>query len=423
MACLSVLARISAALIFLTLVVPSVAQSANRTAAAGTVTVQSLSLLDVVDNLDETSCSAAPRLGTAAFECVGLAGRSHGQSCLIDHILIGDRLDGPKELACVKSCPGGERNSDACENFPCINRLAGRPYFKTFAALPADVKTRLAADYNTLIQLVRAEGTPQYAALGGDSKRGAVKRDILGIVLKGLLDVDSGKDIGPGEMLPFGECILERASTREKVNGLELHPSKRYGQAPRVNTGNPADASPMDTSANGNLNVYESAFLRCSRVSPDLSKCLAGQITAEFPDLLAGEILHELVHFNQFKFGHEMIAKDNVPDDAKSILDEIMAYGVSREHLYYRQGLSPANVALLTGAGMKGQVAEFQNAWRDLGEDRQEEVALWAHHTYAWMRARLTSPNRPADEGRTWSLMCSAIARHNQKKHTIIPCY
>src|SRR3954454_19449053 len=93
-----VLVQICTVLICLMLVVPVVAQSTSRPAAAGTVTVQSLSLLNVLDSMDEASCSAAPRPGTAPFECVGMAGRSHGQSCLVDHIHLG-ALDGPKELA------------------------------------------------------------------------------------------------------------------------------------------------------------------------------------------------------------------------------------------------------------------------------------------------------------------------------------
>lgn len=342
-----------------------------------------------------------------------MAGRSWGNSCLTFKISEGGAST-YEELACVESCAGGMRNTDPCTSAVCYKALAGNAYFRTFAALDPAMQQKMAADYAKLIALAQADASNQknaYTALGGDKERSRLKFEILGFVIGGLVNHETGEISAPGAMLPFGECLLKLAEAREKVNGLEVSISKLYGQPPQVSTGNPADASPMDTSATGTLHLYESAFLTCARATPDLSRCLSGMGPVS-PDSMAGSIIHELVHCTQRKFGHESSegGLNDAASDLKTLLNEIMAYGVAREDLFYRQALSPSDYSALTGAGLAAQVRAFQSSWPAAGTAAQDDVASWAWRIN-WMRARMVRHNRPAQEGNVWNLTCAAIQR------------
>jgi len=381
--------------------------------APRTVSVRDLSRRSVVNNLVSGACPHTPKPGLVGPPCFGgLAGRSWGETCLTFKISEGG-APRYEELACVNSC-GSMRNTDPCSGTPCYEALAGRSYFRTFAALDPETQRKMAADYTKLIALVQAEASNQrnaYASLGGDQERIRVKFEILGFVIAGFVSRSTGEFSAPGAMLPFGECLLKRAAAREKIGNPEVSISKLYGQPPQVNTGNPADASPMDTSATGTLHLYESAFITCARVTPDLGRCLSG-IAPASPDSLAASIIHELVHFTQKNFGHEAGAGgvNDAASDLKTMLNEVMAYGVSRDDLFYKQALAPADYTALTGAGLSAQVRAFQSLWQQAGTAVQNEVAGWAWEI-PWMRARMVRSNRPAQEGNTWNLTCVAMHR------------
>ena len=377
-----------------------------------TVTVKDLSRRSVVNNLGSGSCPKKLKSGLEETPCFGMAGRSWGSSCLTFKISEGGAST-YEELACIESCPRGMGNTDPCESAVCYKALAGNAYFRTFAALDPAMQQKMAADYTKLIALAQADASnpKNYVALGGDKERSRLKFEILGFVIGGLVNHETGDLSAPGAMLPFGECLLKLAEAREKVNGLEVSISKLYGQPPQVSTGNPADASPMDTSATGTLHLYESAFLTCTRATPDLSRCLSGMGPAS-PDSMAGSIIHELVHCTQNKFGHEAGegGLNDAASELKTMLNEIMAYGVAREDLFYRQALSPSDYSALTGAGLAAQVRAFQSLWSEAGTAAQEEVASWAWRIN-WMRARMVRRDRPAQEGNVWNLACVAIRR------------
>ena len=384
-------------------------------AAPRAVTVSDLSRRLVVDNLVSGPCPRKMKPGMFDVPCFGgLAGRNWGGTCLTFN--ISERgASKYEELACVNTCPGPRmRNTDPCSGSPCYEALADRPYSRTFAALDPETQRKMAADYTKLIALVQAEASSQraaYASLGGDKERTRVKFEILGFVIAGFLNQSTGEFSAPGAMLPFGECLLKRAAAREKIGNPEVSLSKLYGQPPQVNTGNPADASPMDTSAGGTLHLYESAFIACARVTPDLGRCLGG-IGPESPDALAGSIIHELVHYTQKKFGH-VEGAGGLNDDAsdlKTMLNEIEAYGVSRDDLFYAKSLSVNDYIALTRAGLSAQVRAFQSLWQKAGTAVQEEVADWAWEV-PWMRVRMIRSNRPAQEGNTWNLTCVALQR------------
>jgi hypothetical protein len=394
-------------------VVPSLAAPPPVPAAPRAVSVQDLSRRSVVNNLVSGACPHKLKPGLFDAPCFGgLAGRSWGSTCLTFNISEGGASK-YEELACVNTCPG-MRNSDPCSATPCYEALAGRPYSRTFAALDPETQRKMAADYTKLIALVQAEASNQrnaYTSLGGDQERARVKFEILGFVIAGFLNQSTGQFSAPGAMLPFGECLLKRAAAREKIGNPEVSLSKLYGQPPQQNTGNPADASPMDTSAGGTLHLYESAFIACSRVTPDLGRCLGG-IGPESPDALAGSIIHELVHYTQKRFGHEEGAGglNDAASDLKTMLNEIEAYGVSRDDLFYTKALSVNDYIALTRAGLSAQVGAFQSLWQKAGAAVQEEVAGWAWEI-PWMRARMVRRNRPAQEGNTWNLTCVAMQR------------
>ena len=378
-----------------------------------TVSVRDLSRRSVVNNIVSGSCPRTLKPGLFDAPCFGgLRGRSWGDSCLTFKISEGGE---PKyeELACVESC-AGMRNTDPCTGAPCYQALAGNAYFRTFAALAPDIQQKMAADYTKLIALVQADASNQrnsYTTLGGDKERARLKFEILGFVMGGFLNSETGEISRPGDMLPFGECLLKRAGARESIGTPEVSISKLYGRPPQVSTGNPADASPMDTSATGTLHLYESAFLNCARVTPDLGRCLSG-IGPVSPDSMAGSLIHELVHYTQKRFGHE--ASDgglmDAASDLRTLLNEIMAYGAAQEQLFYRQALSPSDHSALTGAGLSAQVRAFQLSWPAAGNQVQNEVAGWAWER-SWMRARMVRANRPAQEGNVWNLMCVAMQR------------
>lgn len=378
-----------------------------------TVSVKDLSRRLVVNNIVSGNCPKQLKPGLFDAPCYGgLRGRSWGDACLTFKISEGGA---PKyeELACVESCKG-MRNTDPCTGAPCYQALAGNAYFRTFAALAPEIQQKMAAAYTKLIALVQADASNQrnaYTSLGGDKERARLKFEILGIVMNGFLNSETGEISKPGDMLPFGECLLKRAGSRENIGTPEVSISKLYGKPPQVSTGNPADASPMDTSANGTLHLYESAFLNCARVTPDLGRCLSG-IEPASPDSMAASLIHELVHTTQKNFGHEA-GEGGLIDAAsglKTLLNEIMAYGVSREQLFYRHALAPSDYTALTGPGLAAQVRAFQSSWPASGSPTQDEVAGWAWQR-SWMRARMVRANRPAQEGNVWNLMCVAMQR------------
>ena len=106
------------------------------------------------------------------------------------------------------------------------------------------------------------------------------------------------------------------------------------------------------------------------------------------------------MHYAQKRFGHESGEGgiNDAPSDLKTLLNEIMAYGVSRDHLFYRQALSPKDYGDLTGAGLSAQVRAFQSSWSAAGQAAQDQVAGWAWGN-SWMRARMVRANRPPQEG------------------------
>jgi hypothetical protein len=318
----------------------------------------------------------------------------------------------------VKSCPANFSNAIDCKLKACVASMAGKVYFRTFASLREAVKARIAGDYDTLIKLAQADGTPQYTTLGGDKKRSAVKRDILGEVVAGLIDDESQDHIGPGEMLPFGTCALQEAAQREHIMGEEVYLYKKYGKAPEVATGNASDASPMDTTEVGNLNVYESAFYECKKASKDLSKCESG-LTAVAPDILAAEVVHELVHYTQNKYGHESEAGGltNATTATKSLLNEIMAYEESKNDLFYRVALTPQDRAEVVDAGLKAQVNSFATVWPSLDKSTQQNVAQWAFGIN-WMKRRMVFPNTEPQDAKVWMSLCVAL----KSKMAFAPC-
>jgi hypothetical protein len=92
------------------------------------------------------------------------------------------------------------------------------------------------------------------------------------------------------------------------------------------------------------------------------------------------------------------------------MLNEIEAYGVSRDDLFYAKSLSVNDYIALTRAGLSAQVRAFQSLWQHAGTAVQEEVADWAWEV-PWMRVRMIRSNRPAQEGNTWNLTCVALQR------------
>ncbi len=385
-------------------------------AQSQTVSVKDLSRRAVVNNLVSGTCPKQLKPGLLAPPCYRAnVGISLGESCLSFKIGEGGaaKID---YLACANSCSPDLRNTDPCSGYPCYRDLIGRAYFRTFAALDSATQQKMAADYTKLLALVRADIANQrsaYTSLGGDAERSRLKFEILGFVIGGYLNHANGEISAPGTMLPYGECLLKEAGAREAIGTPEVSISKLYGQAPQVSTGNPSDASPMDTSANGTLHLYESAFFTCARVTPDLSRCTSG-ITPASPDSFAGAIIHELVHATQKHFGHESGAGgfNDATSDLKTLLNEIMAYGDARNDLFYLQALSAADLAELTGPGLAAQVRAFQSGWPAAGAKVQEDVAGWAW-AIPWMRARMLQANRPAQEGTVWNLTCQALRRKN----------
>ncbi len=375
------------------------------------VTVESLSRLNVTDKIEVGACVQRKTQGMT-FPCTrGPVETSWGESCAT-HDPVGDGLGAEsKETACVKACPSGFSNDFDCKLKQCVAQMAGKVYFRTYAALDDAVKQRLASDYDTLIKLVKAEGTPAYATLGGDKERARVKRDILGEVIAGLIDDETGNKLGPGEMLPYGTCALEENNAREHVMASAVKIRKQYGAAPQVATGNAGDASPMETSAVGDLNVYEAAFYDCAKPAKDLSRCEGG-VTVDPPDMLAAEVVHELVHFKQDKYGHAAGAQGvNTPaSQAETVLNELMAYGMSGYDIFYRDALTAEERAQLVDAGERAQVNAFAAIWPGMGKSDQEDVALWAWKVN-WMRAHLVNPGMDAPQAKIWTAMCGALKR------------
>lgn len=400
------------------------AQSGNptakkRTAPAG-VTVAQLSRLNVVNKVETGECLQQQIPGVGIPCHGGLGASSWGDKCYV-YNLDGDGFKGTEKItACVDSCPARMSNAMDCTYRSCMTALASRTYFQTYASLGADVKARIASDYDTLIKLAKASGTPAYGALGGDAKRLEVKRDILGVVMAGLIDDDTQKPLGPGTMLPFSACEFAEAGRREGQTHQELLQFNKYGSVPEAETENAADTAPMETTVSGDLKVYEAAFYTCSAVEKSRVKCLPGATyTPDPPDLLAAEIVHELVHYKQKKYGHE--APPGVAVDAggrvKNLLNEIEAYAMSKDDLFYRDALTPQERSEASDAGLKAQVTTFQKMWPGLDKSTKDDVAMWAVNQN-WMKARILGMTASPEEGNVWRELCVAV----KDKDPYLPC-
>lgn len=342
---------------------------------------------NVYSRVEQRPCvERDPATGSAVLVCfAGLAGNSAGKTCLWGV----DYKDG-RELnsfpLCTLDCVNDQlRPDNPCSN-ECFSAFQGRVAWRSAGALEPAQQTALGKSYDALIALVNSAGAPaRYRALGGDAKRTQLKQAIVKVILE--------------EMLPLNTYCVQKQWTH--VAPVQFVYETEY--TADISRGVQAEKGayvPLATDAmTGSLQIFESAFYKKNEST----------LTAQNPDELAAELLHEMVHWTQNNYGYgQALYKYKDPMHiAQSMLYELMAYDLCSQKAFFRRVLTDGQRRDLVTVGLTASINKFDEVWDQLSRQQQKDIANWAWSLNdGWMRRAMLE--LPGENGGVWGCLCAA---------------
>ncbi len=329
-----------------------------------------------------------PLEGSGAVCHNGLLGISPGKTCIKGiHHADGTNLEHFDFTACTLECSNPKlRADDACDldkfRHGCYEDFVGRVLWRSAGGLDPLQQAALRQLYDQLIALMNARGTKQYEQLGGNDKRGELKKSITEFVL--------------AQMTPYAlECA--------RKNGVAIPFEKfRY----------PNNFHDVSTTAEGMGTGSDETGLYVN-VDEDMFFRKSGTTFIATPDILAAAFMHEAVHWGQPEHGlgpsgppFELGGKQLPPGVAAHELNDLMAYDRCSASTFYKIVLRRDDFNDLVEAGRTISKQRFALIWFHLDDAEKIAVAKWAWgQSDDFMRRMMMF--YPYDDSGTWGLLCS----------------
>jgi hypothetical protein len=328
-----------------------------------------------------------PATGAALLVCFagGLGSKSSGKTCLWGV----DYKDG-QELntfpLCTQDCVNAQLKPDNPCSAGCYAAFQGRVAWRSAGALDPSQQATLRKSYDDLITLVSAERAPaRYKALGGDDKRKQLKQAIVSMIMRDMLSLNTYCAAQQGNAIAPDHFDYRTEYTAPLSRGVQAQGEAFVDLATEPTT--------------QKLQIYESAFYEMKGKT----------YSAQNPDILAAEFLHEMVHWTQENYGYgqgRYMYLDPM-HIAQSMLYELMDYDLCSQKAFYRRVLSDEQRRAVLTVGLEASAMKFNEVWGHLSDQQQKEIANWAWSLKdGWMRRAMLE--FPGENHSVWGSLCTA---------------